>query len=122
YAVFANGNLGVSGIPYCAGCTTFTNNSDVRLKKNVQPLVGALDRLMQLRGVIFEWKDPSEHGNLTGTQRGFIAQEVERVLPEWVGVDDKGFKTLSTRGLEAMLVESLRTLKQQNDQLSRSEE
>jgi len=67
--------------------------------------------------VTFEWKEPDEHGGRTGTQRGFIAQDVEKILPEWVGVDAKGFKTLNTTGLEAMLVESIRTVKAENDSL-----
>ena len=47
----------------------------------------------------------------------FIAQEVEKVLPEWVGVDPKGFKTLNITGLDALLVESVRALKAENDDL-----
>lgn len=117
WAGYFSGKIQVTGTPYCSGCTAFTNNSDSRLKKNIEPLSGALDRLLRLRGVTFEWKDPSEHGNHTGLQRGFIAQEVEKVLPEWVGVDDKGFKTLNLTGIEPMVVESLRTLKQENDAL-----
>jgi hypothetical protein len=90
YVYVANtGHLQVYATPYCSGCTAWTNNSDIRLKKNVKTLEGALDRLLQLRGVTFEWKNPSEHGNRQGVQRGFIAQEVEKVIPEWVGVDSK---------------------------------
>jgi Chaperone of endosialidase len=106
-----------NGTPFCAGCTAFTNNSDLRLKKNVKPLEGALERVLRLRGVTFEWKEPAEHGNHQGLQRGFIAQDVEQVIPEWVGVDEKGFKTLNLTGLEPMLVESLRTLKAENNAL-----
>jgi hypothetical protein len=115
--VYANGNLQVYGTPYCSGCTAFTNNSDIRLKKDVKPLERALEQVLQLHGVTFEWKDPAEHGDHQGPQRGFIAQDVEKVIPEWVGVDAKGFKTLNLSGLEAMLVESLRTLKSENDAL-----
>jgi hypothetical protein len=117
WAGYFSGNLKVTGTPHCNGCTAFTNDSDVRLKKNVQPLVGALDRLMQLHGVTFEWKDPAEHGDRTGTQRGFIAQEVEKVIPEWVGTGSNGFKTLNLSGIEPMVVESLRTLKMENEAL-----
>src|SRR5260221_1466739 len=85
--------------------------------KNVKPLAGALDQVLRLRGVTFEWKDPAEHAGHTGTLRGFSAQDVEKVIPEWVGADPNGFKTLNTRGLDAMLVESVRTLKAENDAL-----
>jgi hypothetical protein len=67
-----------------------------------------MTQLLKLRGVTFEWIDPAEHGNHQGMQRGFIAQDVEKVLPEWVGVDTKGFKTLNMTGIEPMLVESIR--------------
>jgi hypothetical protein len=46
-------------------------------------------------------------------QRGFIAQEVEKVMPEWIGPNDEhGFKTIAIPGhsLEALVVESIRTL------------
>jgi hypothetical protein len=118
FAVFSSGNLQVTGTPFCSGCTAFTNNSDARLKKNIESLGNPLSRLLQLRGVTFEWKEPEEHGNHAGTQRGFVAQEVEKVFPEWVGVDNKGFKTLNLTGLEPMLVESLRALKTENDALA----
>jgi hypothetical protein len=118
YAVYANGNLGVSGIPK-ANQSTFSALSDIRLKKNVKPMAKALEQLLQLRGVTFEWKDPHQHGNENGTQRGFIAQDVEKVLPDWVSVDPDGLKRISIpgRGLEALLVESIRELKVQNDSL-----
>jgi hypothetical protein len=48
---------------------------------------------------------------------GFIAQQVEQVFPSWVAPDPSGFKAITTRGLEAMLVESVRTLQAQNDEL-----
>jgi Chaperone of endosialidase len=109
YAGYFDGNVTVTG--------TFSNPSDVRLKKNIQPMAGALDQLLKLRGVTFEWTDPADHGSLTGTQRGFIAQEVEKVFPTWVQEDGKGIKSVDMRGLEALEVESLRTLKGENDAL-----
>jgi len=75
---------------------------------------------MRLRPVTFEWKDAEQNGfHRPGTQKGFIAQEVEQVIPEWVGTNTEGFKTLDTRGIEgtAMLVDSIRALKFQNDEL-----
>jgi hypothetical protein len=92
-------------------------SSDVRLKKNIQSLGdGALDDLAKLRAVTFEWKEPGAHGP-AGTQLGFIAQEVEKVRPDWVTVDDQGFKAVNLKGLEVMLVASVGTLKASNDAL-----
>lgn len=102
--------LKVNGTPY-GNCS-----SDARLKKNIQPLVGSLDKILRLRPVTFEWKEPDDH-NGPGTQIGFIAQDVEKVLPEWVGANDKGFKTVDKKGLDVMLVASVQALKRENDGL-----
>jgi hypothetical protein len=115
--IYVTGNLSVAGTPF-ANQTTFSPLSDGRLKKNVEPLTGALDELMKLRGVTFEWKDPAAHDNQIGRQRGFIAQDVEKAIPEWVIQDPEGFKRLRLLGFEAVLVESIRTLKKENNALS----
>jgi hypothetical protein len=87
--------------------------SDRKLKKNIAPLQGALEKLLRLRGVSFEWKDPKQHGNLVGLQTGLVAQDVEEVFPEWVGQDAEGTKSVSVRGFEALVVEALREIKQE---------
>jgi hypothetical protein len=123
-AGYFGGNVYVNGEIYvnsCSGC------SDIRLKKNVEPLQGALDRLLQLKGVTFEWKDPSLHeaeaGHGVGTQTGFIAQDVERAFPNWVkedgykAKDGTTYRTLDLRQIEALEVESIRELKVYNDDL-----
>jgi hypothetical protein len=111
FAGYFNGNLGGSG--------TYSYMSDERLKKDIVPLVGAesTEKLLRLRGVSFRWREPAEHGNATGVQRGFIAQEFERVFPEWVTTDSNGIKLISTTGLDALEVEAIRTLKAENDDL-----
>jgi hypothetical protein len=109
YAVYAAGNLGYTG--------NLTHVSDERLKKDIHPLAGSVDRLLSLRGVSYLWKDPSQHGGASGMQRGFIAQEYEKVFPEWVSTTHDGFKTIDTTGLDALEVESIRALKTENDEL-----
>jgi hypothetical protein len=106
-------------IPSAADLCTPTCASDSRLKKNVQPMVGVLDQLLRLHGVTFEWKDTTMLGHLSGTHKGFIAQDVEKVFPSWVGADGDGFKTLGVEPREgfALTVEALRELKIKNDEL-----
>jgi len=89
-AVFAQ-NIEIAGSPYMP--------SDIRYKKNVTPLTGAVDRLLKLKGVTYEWKEPEKHGRATGVQLGFIAQDVEKVFPNWVLTDAEGFKTVSVTQL-----------------------
>lgn len=91
--------------------------SDLRLKQGVETLEGALDKLSRLRGVSFEWKKPEEQGNLTGTQVGLVAQEVEEVLPEWVDESPEGHKTLTIRGFEALVIEAFKELGAENETL-----
>jgi hypothetical protein len=91
--------------------------SDIRLKKSVTTLKGALEKLSRLRGVSFEWEEPEKHGNLRGQQMGFIAQEVEEVLPQWVDTDPSGYKILTTRGFDSLVVEALKELKADNETL-----
>lgn len=109
--------LHVNGSAAKPGGGHWTNPSDQRLKKNIEPLTGALSKLTKLRGIYFEWKEPEKQGNLTGKQMGLIAQEVEQVFPEWVGVDPEGFKDLTIRGFEALTVEAFKELKQEIDAL-----
>lgn len=93
--------------------STWTVTSDERLKKNIEGLDGALETLLALRGVSFEYKDPEQ----TGTRLGFIAQEVERVLPDWVDDGEDGYKRLTINGFEALAVEALRELSDENLEL-----
>jgi hypothetical protein len=65
------------------GGGSWANSSDARLKKNVQPLAGALEKIVRLRGVSFDWVNPREHGGQPASA-GFIAQDVEQVFPDWV--------------------------------------
>ncbi len=95
-----------------AGNTTgvWVNNSDLRLKKNIEPLSPYLDRLITLRPVTFEWKDPAKLGASEGKHIGFIAQEVEKVFPNWVDTDKTGYKWLNLEGVNAAFVKALQEL------------
>jgi hypothetical protein len=96
---------------------TLVSTSDARLKKNIQPLRGALELLLRLRGVTYEWKEPAKHDNAVGTQVGVIAQEVEKVRPGWVTTGADGYKAVGFKGFEGVVVEGLRELKNENDSL-----
>jgi hypothetical protein len=105
-----NGTLEVTGTAIKPGGGAWSAPSDQKLKKNIQSLRGALEKLLQLRGVTFEWKSPEQQGNQTGPQVGMVAQEVEEIFPEWVGQMPDGTKLLSIHGFEALVVEALRSI------------
>jgi len=109
YAVYADGNMAYTG--------TLSHISDERLKREIEPLNGSMDQLLRLRGVSFYWREPSKHGGNDRLQRGFVAQEYEKVFPEWVVTGPDGFKMISTEGLDSLEVESIRALKTENDEL-----
>jgi len=99
--------------------TAFVQGSDKRWKTNIKLLQGALDSVVKLQGVSYNWntKDYPDKGFDDKPQIGFIAQEVEPVLPEIVSTDDKGFKGVEYDKMTAVLVEAVKELKAQNDAL-----
>jgi hypothetical protein len=66
--------------------------------------------LLKLNGVTFEWRDDSDYGMIAGRQMGFIAQEVEDVFPELVSENHDGYKIINMRGMNAVIVESVKEL------------
>jgi hypothetical protein len=65
--------------------------------------------IRRLRGVSFEWREDLQPGQ-SGKDLGVIAQEVEQVFPELVGVDQRGYKTVNYIGLIAPLIEAVKEL------------
>jgi len=95
--------------------------SDGRLKRNVKPLADSLEKVLKLRGVSYQWdkeKVPETRGLDDKEQIGFIAQEVEQVIPELVNTSsDDGYKAVAYDKMTAILVEAVKELKAQNDAL-----
>jgi len=94
---------------------TWTIASDERLKKDINTIAHALDDLLALRGVTYRWKDPASQGGMDGTYTGMIAQEVEKVFPEWVSENAEGTKHLTVIGFEGLVIEALRELRSEKD-------
>jgi hypothetical protein len=111
-------------------------SSDQRLKKNIKNITGATDKIKSLTGRTFEWKEELEFGE--GTKYGFVAQELETVLPELVSkalvhFDKDGniiqdnysnkdeivdtAKTINTVGVIPVLVEALKDALSEIDSL-----
>jgi trimeric autotransporter adhesin len=84
--------------------------SDIRLKKDLQPLPSPLEQIMKLHPVTFFWKDPHKYGK--GQQVGLIAQDVEKVYPQLVDTHpDGGLKSLRYDALTAPLIGAVKELK-----------
>jgi hypothetical protein len=110
-------NLWVNGTAYKTGAAQWAQWSDARLKHDIRPLTGALSRLMALRPVSFAWNDPAKYGGGRSRQVGFIAQEVEKVLPEWIGTGPDGYKTIEMVGIESLTVKAVQELEERNRRL-----
>ncbi len=89
--------------------------SDRRLKRDIEPLDGVLDSLLDLEGVTFEYRDPEHFSYSPGEQRGWIAQQVREVFPDWVKEASDGYLYVSPKGYEAMVVEAIRELREEKD-------
>jgi len=98
-----------------------TCSSDIRFKKNIQPLASSLDKLLQLKGVNYNWKvaEFPEKGFNDKTQIGFIAQEMETLFPALVTTDVKGYKAVDYAKLTPVLVEAV---KEQQDIIDTQQE
>lgn len=110
YKLDVNGDLHVSGYAYKNTIGGWIITSDMALKKDVTPLSGALASLLRLKGVEFSWREPEKHGAAPDRYKGFIAQDVEKVFPQWVMTTPDGTKALNPIGLDALMVEALREL------------
>jgi hypothetical protein len=107
-----------------AGATVtgnLTTTSDIKLKKNIENIDNALSKILKLQGVYFDWKDDS-----MGNKRniGFIAQDVEKIVPELVTenqveikdsknanasiIKKESVKNISYNNITALLVEAIK--------------
>ena len=99
-------------------------SSDERLKENIQDLDGALDKVLNLRGVTFDWKELSEEERKTvhsheGHDLGVIAQEVQAQYPELVHQRDHGYLSVDYVKLTAVLIQAVKELNAKVEELSK---
>jgi hypothetical protein len=99
--------LYVNGSAYSTGGWV---GSDARFEKDVQPLTNTLAKVLQLTGTTYQWRreESPDRSFEDGRQLGFIAQEVEKVLPEAVRTDSQGYRAIAYDKLTAILVEGIK--------------
>jgi len=123
-ALVIKGGLGIDGNVYATGSIFGNTPSDRRLKENITPIENPLELISRITGTRFEWVDSyieslgGEDGNFIKKQDiGVIAQDVELVLPEIVGTKIDGFKTVKYEKLVPVLVEAVKALMAEVDDL-----
>jgi hypothetical protein len=99
-----------------------TCTSDIRLKKNIKPLQGSLDKILELEPVEFEWKEGIDELGGTiryveGRQVGLVAQDVEPVLPHLVHERNGYLSVEYNLEMQMMLVNAIQELKEENQEL-----
>ena len=110
--LFVNGDITANSV---------AGTSDRRFKTNIRPVENALDKVKSLQGVYFNWnqKDFPEKDFGTQNELGFIAQEVEQIVPEIV-VKEKTkeeYRSVKYDKLVALLVEAIKEQQKQIEQL-----
>ena len=102
-----------------AGDITAFYSSDERLKGNITPIQGSLEKLKEIKGVEFDWISKEGIHSNEGHDVGVIAQDIEKVLPELVTTRDNGYKAVKYEKLVALLIESNKELLNRIEELEK---
>jgi hypothetical protein len=99
------------------GTSAFLSNSDERYKDNIEVISNAMDKVMELEGVYFDWRNDEfpEKNFIARRDMGVIAQNVERYFPEAVIEDSEGFKSVAYAKLISPLIEATKEQQRQID-------
>lgn len=102
---------------------SIAGSSDARFKTDVAPIANPLQKVLALRGVNFNWNTSAFPQRMFSNQRtlGFIAQEVEKILPEIVQTENtpEGYKSVQYDKVVALLVEAIKEQQKQINQLKK---
>jgi hypothetical protein len=104
------------GVFMNTGSTSFSSTSDESLKKDIQSLdKSTVDKLTQIESKRFDWKSSKKH------DVGFIAQEVEELLPEIIEEntynDGNTYKGIKTSSLLPLCLDKLKEIENRIDKL-----
>ena len=118
YALFVSGAAKITG-NLVVNTTTYP--SDARYKTNIETLNNPLENVLNLRGVSYDWDRTKWPGNNfgEGKQIGFIAQELEEILPDLVQTDKDGYKSVNYIGVVPVLVEAIKAQEKKIDALQK---
>ena len=108
---FINGTFTAGG-----DVVAYGSPSDKKLKENIKPIKSALDKAMKLQGVTFDWKENDSALDLK-EDIGFIAQDVQKVLPELVRENKDGMLSMRHQGIAPILLEAIKELKAEIEEL-----
>lgn len=123
-ATFNTTGLSITGQLWTSDNITAYFSSDIRLKENVMPILNALDKIRQIRGVEFDWtkefieKQGGEDGYFVRKHDvGVIAQEIEKVLPEVVAEREDGTLAVKYEKIVPLLIQAIKELSKEVEKL-----
>ena len=135
YALRLTGGLYVGGAGEFTGDVT-ANTSDRRLKTNIKNIDSPLEKLSKINGVYFNWNDTAKKLADKDTEKrevGFIAQEVQSVLPEIIkpapfdvensnggSKSGENYLTIQYEKIVPLLVECIKELKSEIEELKKN--
>ena len=111
------------------------SESDIRLKENIVEITGALDKVLSLRGVSFDWRvnDPGVLSHYPLISRfasrphsvGLVAQEVQPILPEAISLETVGDKEVQYLQLDyerftPLIIEAIKEMNAKIDNIATS--
>ena len=97
---------------------TFITYSDATLKKDIKPLDNALDKVMSMRGVSYEFKQGNDNAEAAAHREvGFLAQEMKQSVPEVVYGNGDGNLGIDYAKLTSVLVEAVKSQQGQIEEL-----
>ncbi|WP_271767196.1 tail fiber domain-containing protein [Aquimarina algiphila] len=102
-----------------AGTQAYKTLSDVAFKENVESIVNPIEAISSLNGVTYDWNEKAKQTKNVEhkKQYGFIAQEVEKIVPELASTDTNGEKSLNYQGILPILVEAIKEQQQMINEL-----
>ena len=111
-----DGESGVGTLTVKGDVVAYGSPSDKRLKENIKPIESALDKVEKLQGVTFDWKESDSILEIK-EDIGFIAQDVQKVVPELVRENENGMLSLRHQGITPILLEAIKELKAEIEEL-----
>ena len=111
-----SGGLGILNTISAGGDVIAYASSDERLKDNIKPIDGALNKVSKISGNTFDWNEQKQN-IYKGRDYGVIAQEIEAVMPELVDTRDNGYLAVKYDKIVPLLIEAIKELKQEIEEL-----
>ena len=100
-ALYVGGNERIQGIVSRYDISAY---SDLSLKTDIRTISNPIDKLLEMRGVSFRWKnDKSGRSHV-----GVVAQEVEKVLPEVITKSEDNIRSVSYGNMVGLLIECIK--------------